>query len=120
MRALTTANPSGGRHLHSGEMARSRGGSISPRWGAAGLRPYMTLLGHGTVIAGWKREDVGGAFFVAKGFVHSGDGRIADQTDGDFGAVEAELFAHTSKKCFEWRPGDADGSLAVQNHTSEY
>ena len=65
---------------------------------------------------GREGEDIRRAFFVAEGFVHLSDGLIADQSDGDFGTVEAELFAHTSKKCFEWRPGDADGSLAVQNH----
>ena len=32
-------------------------------------------------------EDVGGAFFVAVRLVHVGDGWVADQADGDLGAI---------------------------------
>jgi hypothetical protein len=76
----------------------------------------MISLGRHGIIAIWKGEDVGGAFFMAVGFIHAGDDWVTNQGDGDFGAVEAELFAHASEECFEWRPGDTDGSLAVQDH----
>jgi len=79
----------------------------------------MSLLGRGVFLArdiwliGREREDVGGAFFVAEGFVHAGDRGIADQANGDLGAIQPELLAHASEECFEWGPRDADGSLAV-------
>src|SRR5256885_8930822 len=49
-------------------------------------------------------------------FVHVRDGWIADQAHGNFSAIQSELFAHASEECFEWRPGDTYGSLAVQGH----
>ena len=71
-------------------------------WGAGVLRPYMSLLGRGVAVVAGKGEDVGGAFFVAVCFVHTSDGGIADQSDCDFGAVQAELLTHACQEGFEW------------------